>query len=249
LWLYGPSLFVVRILNVIYFFIGMSFFYKALSKEQPLAVLMIFFRRGKIFFSACDLFCVVIGLCNFMVFSSHTEAVPRYYLSFVPFIIYPLARVCIYDRINIIVRGIFASLILLPPLFIGEPDSTRIDLFHGFSGPENTLNYPRFLELHKEAVLAVKSALKENETLLTNWLFVEILKSDYAGYGPNVAFKIIDDPAELKSPPDAILWTNYPEQLSHDAVDKFTAAQNYQQTVFELPPIKIVFYLRKPDVR
>ncbi len=208
------------------------------------ASIMFFLNRKALRVSASDAYCLIIGLANLTLFSSHTLALPRYFFAGFPFILYLLIKICFAGSTSKRMKAIITTLILVPAIFIGTPKVKDQKGFYFMTGYQDTMEYIKVLGVHKKVIATVKTELRSADTIATSWPFISILESKYAGYGPPGEFNITADLEKLIVPPRAILWTNFPEQIPRGEIDKILSHAQYRETVFDYPPIKIRLFLK-----
>lgn len=191
-----------------------------------------------------DVFAFILVASYFVIFSGVSVCLPRYVLPAIPFFIYLLIRVCVagLGRYQLAALAVF---VLGAPLLIGNPNVKGGNVFYRFTGYQDTLDYPELVKIHQEALLKTKSALAIDDTVQTSWPFMEMLRSGKLGYGPLKNLNVTWSPL---APPEAILWTNFPEQIPRREIEKYLRQGEYESQVWRFEDYVVELHLKKKSL-
>jgi len=206
-----------------------------------LALVFIALRWRQVKLVPLDVFAILLVASYFVIFSGVSVCLPRYVLPAIPFLIYLLLRLCVaalskyqFAALTVFVLGV--------PLLIGNPNVKDGNIFYRFTGYQDTLEYPQLVKIHQEALLKTKAALQVDDTVQTAWPFMEMLRSDKLGYGPMKKLNVTWSPL---TPPEAILWTNFPEQIPHDEIEKTMQQGEYESQTWRYEDYVVELHLKK----
>lgn len=206
------------------------------------SVLVLTFRSPRLQLKPLDLFSLVIVVAYVCSFSGLSVVLPRYFLPCVPFLIHLLLRCSSTVLTSKRRRILFVIFAVGVPLLIGNPNKKDSGILYHFTGHQDTLEYPRILEIHKAAMNLVKKSLPSGARVATGWPFIEMLRSSKIGYGARVPYRINDVSAGT---PDAVIWTNFPEQLSWDLVQEFKTTASYSEKEYRFEDYLVRVLIRR----
>lgn len=188
-----------------------------------------------------DVFAIILVAGYFVIFSGVKICLPRYVMPAIPFFIYLLLRCCLVDLTKVQLK-VLILFVLGAPLVIGNPNVKNGNVFYHFTGYQDTLQYPRIIQIHQEALLKTNSSLQAGDTVQTSWPFMEMLRSDKLGYGPVKELNVTWSPLTL---PDAILWTDFPEQIPREEIVRTLQQGEYESQTWRYEDYVVELHVKK----
>ena len=216
------------------------------------SVIAIAFHLRK-FFKVPDpvrLFLISVSLSFLVLFLFHSFSIVRYFWIIVPFVSYltfssfmSLGKGKKLGYISVFFAFLFSA-------YIGDPNSvTEKNFFYRFIGPESSYENKIYIKKISKLISKLKANVAENDHVIAGWPFREILLSENMGYGKKINLKINkargDDIFEDIENPKAILWTNYPEQISIQELKVRYNLERYDLDSFQKGDYKVQLYLLK----
>jgi hypothetical protein len=164
-------------------------------------------------------------LAYVFVFSAHQIGIPRYFLAVFPFAVYLL----LVPLQSVAEERVTALLVLVPPLLVNTTLGRNY---------QDTWDYKNVQGIHDQVIREVKKNWPEGSVIMTSWPFMEILKSDYAGYGKSKNYQVVYDTPG----PDVIIYTDYPKQITDEELEKALKSADYTEKVFSFKDYHVRLY-------
>lgn len=177
-----------------------------------------------------------------VVFSGHVIGIPRYYMPMMPLLFYLL----ILPGWQVFQlnwqRLIFFSIMFVGSVMTGDPTTNLRGPFAHHTGLHDGTHRSSIVKQHITAIAATKAVLNGQDVVTTSWPFFEMLRSPYLGHGP-VRGQVLNR-VTMSVPPKAILWTDFPKQISDKTLAQWLQRAHYQRHDFSYGRHHVLLFVR-----